>query len=160
MGAIHRLRKHILITFFTTYLPYYTELLLAGVLGLLQHPQNLGVLLILFQPEGADYAHHITASTPGFENLTTALSMMQSHLFLIGNLTGIHLGLRTYVILLTNKVDMYLSVNLIRCEILYTQTNCFIIIRNVYNDNHSTQTCITNVITLNYLSHQAVVRQM
>ena len=122
--------------------------------------QNLKVLLTLFQPEGADYSHYITASTPGFENLTTALSMMQSHLFLIGNLTGIHLGLRTYVILLTNKVDKYLSVNLIRCEILYTQTNCFIIIRNVYNDNHSTQTCITNVITLNYLSHQAVVRQM
>ena len=34
---------------------------------------NLGVLLTLFQPEGADYAHHITASTPGFKNLTTSL---------------------------------------------------------------------------------------
>ena len=45
-----------------------TELLLAGV-----QPQNLGVLLTLFQPEGADYAHHITDSTPGFENLTTSL---------------------------------------------------------------------------------------
>ena len=33
----------------------------------------MGVLLTLFQPEGADYAHHITASTPGFENLKTAL---------------------------------------------------------------------------------------
>ena len=36
------------------------ELSLAGVLG---------VLFTLFQPEGADYAHHITASTPGFEDL-------------------------------------------------------------------------------------------
>jgi hypothetical protein len=32
-----------------------------------------GILLTLFQPEGADYAHHITASTPGFENLMTSL---------------------------------------------------------------------------------------
>ena len=37
--------------------------------------KNLGVLLTLFQPEGADYAHHITASTPGFGNLTTALQL-------------------------------------------------------------------------------------
>ena len=51
----------------------YTELSLAGVLGLLWHPRNLGVLLTLFQPEGADYAHHITASTPRFEKLTTSL---------------------------------------------------------------------------------------
>jgi hypothetical protein len=36
-------------------------------------PSELGVLLTLFQPEGADYAHHITGSTPGFVNLTTAL---------------------------------------------------------------------------------------
>ena len=34
---------------------------------------NLEVLLTLFQPEGADYAHHITASTPRFENLKTSL---------------------------------------------------------------------------------------
>ena len=34
---------------------------------------DLEVLLTLFQPEGADYVHHITASTPGFENLTTSL---------------------------------------------------------------------------------------
>ena len=33
----------------------------------------MGVLLTLFQSEGADYAHHITGSTPGFGNLTTAL---------------------------------------------------------------------------------------
>ena len=32
--------------------------------------------LTLFQPEGADYVHHITASTPGFENLTTSLASM------------------------------------------------------------------------------------
>ena len=41
---------------------------------MLQHPRNLGVLLTLFQPEGTDYAHHITGSTPGFGNLTTALA--------------------------------------------------------------------------------------
>ena len=35
--------------------------------------RNLGVILTLFQPEGADYAHHITGSIPGFGNLTTAL---------------------------------------------------------------------------------------
>ena len=52
---------------------YGSELSLAGVLGVLQHPWNLGVLFTLFQPEGADYAHHIAASTPGFENLTTSL---------------------------------------------------------------------------------------
>ena len=34
--------------------------------------RNSGVQLILLQP-GADYAHHITASPPGFENLTTSL---------------------------------------------------------------------------------------
>ena len=33
----------------------------------------LGVLLTLFLPEGADYARPITASTPGFQNLKTAL---------------------------------------------------------------------------------------
>ena len=33
----------------------------------------MGVLLTLFQPEGADYAQHITGSTPRLGNLTTAL---------------------------------------------------------------------------------------
>ena len=50
-----------------------SELPLARVLGVLQHHRNLGVLLTLFQPEGAHYALPITASTPGFQNLTTAL---------------------------------------------------------------------------------------
>ena len=36
-------------------------------------PPEFGMLLTLFQPEGADYAHHITGSTHGFGNLTTAL---------------------------------------------------------------------------------------
>lgn len=40
--------------------------LLAGVL----REQNLEVLITLFQPQGADHVHHITACTPGFENLT------------------------------------------------------------------------------------------
>ena len=34
-----------------------------------------GVQLTLFQPGGADYAHLITASPPGFENLTASLLM-------------------------------------------------------------------------------------
>ena len=42
----------------------FAELLLAGVLG---------VLLTLFQPEGVHYAHPISASTPRFQNLTTAV---------------------------------------------------------------------------------------
>ena len=42
-------------------------------------PRNLEVLLTLFQPEGADYVHHITASTPGFENLTTSLHQTQKY---------------------------------------------------------------------------------
>ena len=37
------------------------------------HTINLEVLLTLFQPEGADYVHQITAGTHGFENLTTYL---------------------------------------------------------------------------------------
>ena len=35
--------------------------------------QNLGAQLTLFQPEGADYAHHITAYPPEFENLPASL---------------------------------------------------------------------------------------
>ena len=35
--------------------------------------RNLGVQLTLLQPGGADYAHHITASPPGFENPAAAL---------------------------------------------------------------------------------------
>ena len=56
------------------------ELSLAGVLGVLWHPRNLEVLLTLFQPEGVDYAHHITSSTPGFGNLTTALQLGSIHI--------------------------------------------------------------------------------
>ena len=33
----------------------------------------LAATLTLFQPGGTDYAHRITASTPGFENLRTSL---------------------------------------------------------------------------------------
>ena len=49
------------------------ELSLAGVLGA---PPEFGSSLnptYVFQPEGADYAHHINGSIPGFGNLTTAL---------------------------------------------------------------------------------------
>ena len=34
---------------------------------------NLGIELNLIQPGGADYAHHIAACPPGFENLTASL---------------------------------------------------------------------------------------
>ena len=34
---------------------------------------GLRVHLTLFQPSGADYAHHITDCPPGFENLTASL---------------------------------------------------------------------------------------
>ena len=46
---------------------------LAGGLGELSPTRNLGVQVTLFQPGGADYAHHITACPPGFENLTASL---------------------------------------------------------------------------------------
>ena len=36
-------------------------------------PPEFRSSVTLFQPEGANYAHHITVSTPGFGNLTTAL---------------------------------------------------------------------------------------
>ena len=40
--------------------------------------RNLGVQLTLFQPGGgADYAHHITACPPGFENLAASLLCLQ-----------------------------------------------------------------------------------
>ena len=35
--------------------------------------RNLGAELTLLQPGVADYAHHITASPPGFENPAAAL---------------------------------------------------------------------------------------
>ena len=38
----------------------------------LAHP-DLGFQLTLFQPGEVDYAHHITACPPGFENLTASL---------------------------------------------------------------------------------------
>ena len=46
---------------------------LGGPGGRLCPPINLGVQLTRFQPEGADYAHHITACPPGFENLMASL---------------------------------------------------------------------------------------
>ena len=50
----------------------YRAVVSGGARGALAPPE-FEVLLTLFQPEGADYAHPITASTPGFQNLTTAL---------------------------------------------------------------------------------------
>ena len=48
----------------------------SGDVGGALAPPEFGSLLTLFQPEGADCAHHITARTPGFENLTTALQRL------------------------------------------------------------------------------------
>ena len=49
----------------------YSAFVSGGAGGALAPPE-FGSSLNLFQPEGADYAHHITGSTPGFGNLTTA----------------------------------------------------------------------------------------
>ena len=51
-------------------------MLLAGGLGGIHPAWNLIVQLTLFQPGGADYAHHITACTPGFENISTPLHVL------------------------------------------------------------------------------------
>ena len=37
-------------------------------------PPEFGSSVNPIPTRGADYAHHITASTPGFENLTTSLN--------------------------------------------------------------------------------------
>ena len=55
-----------------TYPSQYRAVVSGGAEGTLAPPE-LGDLLTLFQPEGADYAHPIIASTLGFQNLTTAL---------------------------------------------------------------------------------------
>ena len=52
---------------------------------MLKHPRNLGVLLTLFQSEGADYTHHIT----GFENLTTSLRGVQQSFVKTGGIKSI-----------------------------------------------------------------------
>ena len=57
------------------YIIYIRAVVSGSAGGTLAH-QELGMLLTLFQPEGADYAHHITGSTPGFGNLTTALYIL------------------------------------------------------------------------------------
>ena len=55
----------------------------------LKHPRNLGVLLTLFQPEGANYAHNITASTPAFKTPNY--------------ISGIH----RFVTKILSKIDIY-----------------------------------------------------
>ena len=44
-----------------------------GVLGVPWRPQILADQLTLYQPGGADYAHHITTGTSGFSDLPMAL---------------------------------------------------------------------------------------
>ena len=44
-----------------------------SALGVPWHPQILADQLTLSQPGRTDYAHHITAVTPGFSDLPTAL---------------------------------------------------------------------------------------
>ena len=39
-----------------------------------QHPQILEDQLTLSEPGGADYAHHINTGTPGFSDLSTAIT--------------------------------------------------------------------------------------
>ena len=46
-----------------------------GVPGVPWHTQILADQLILFQPEGTDYAHLITTGTPRFSDLPTALAL-------------------------------------------------------------------------------------
>ena len=47
---------------------YLTVMPLAGGQGGFYPTRNLGVQLTLFQPGGADYVHHITASPTVLEN--------------------------------------------------------------------------------------------
>ena len=51
----------------------YAGLLSLGVPGVPWHTQILADRLTLFQPGGTDYAHHITASLPRFENPAASL---------------------------------------------------------------------------------------
>jgi hypothetical protein len=51
------------------------------LLFLTQWCRNLGAQLTLFQPWGADYAHHITDCPPGFENLAASLSLSKKVLY-------------------------------------------------------------------------------
>ena len=46
---------------------------LANGQGRLYPTRNVWFQLTLFQPDGADYVHRITAFPPGFENLTASL---------------------------------------------------------------------------------------
>ena len=92
-----------------------------GCWGALALPE-LGVLLTLFQPEGADYAHHISASTPGFENLKTSFT----------HLTIICISFRIYTIVVVQKnpfsyeaVPFVFLVSFCTCRPLIVQANLF-----------------------------------
>ena len=54
---------------------------LSGVPGVPWHPQILAGQLTLYQPWGADYAHHIITAPPVFSDLPTALLvwLVQQH---------------------------------------------------------------------------------
>ena len=47
----------------------------------LAHPEFGSSVYYLLQPGGVDYAHHITASPPGFENPAAALLWLLSFRF-------------------------------------------------------------------------------
>ena len=51
---------------------------------------DLRVQLTLFQPGGADYAHHITACPLGFENLTTSLNLVGIRILFCSTTYKIH----------------------------------------------------------------------
>ena len=63
------------------YGPHGTVMPLAGGQGGLYPTWDLGVQSSLFQPRGADYAHHITACPPGFKNLTGSLRYVVGQTF-------------------------------------------------------------------------------
>ena len=61
--------------FIRTALISFTVMPLAGGLGGLAHPE-FGSSVNPILTRGADYAHHITACPPGFENLTASLTLI------------------------------------------------------------------------------------
>ena len=50
-----------------------------GMPGVPGHPHILADQLTLYQPGGADYAHHITTGTPGSINLHIIFTYLESN---------------------------------------------------------------------------------
>ena len=64
----------------------YYRAVVSGVAGGTLAPPEFGCYVNPIPTRGADYAHHITACPPGFENLTASLEyyaeIMTAHTFL------------------------------------------------------------------------------